>query len=48
MSPYAVNWTDDALADLTDIWNRAADPLAVTKAPDRLYRLLAALGWQPG
>ena len=39
---YAVDWTDDALAALADVWTQALDRQAVTVAQVAIDRLLAA------
>lgn len=38
---YSVNWSDDALAALADVWTIATNQQAVTDAADRIDQLLA-------
>jgi hypothetical protein len=42
MTSYAVDWPEEVLSDLTDIWLRAPDRQAVTDAQARIDRLLGA------
>ena len=41
MNPYTVDWNQDALSDLADIWLQASDRRAVTDAQARADQLLA-------
>ncbi len=41
MTPYTVDWTDDAEDELCRVWMQASDPAAVTRASDQAERLLA-------
>ena len=41
MNPYTVDWTDDAVDELTNIWMQAADPDAVTAAQSTIDTLLS-------
>lgn len=41
MTPFIVDWTDDALDMLADIWTQAANRAAVNAASNQIDRLLA-------
>jgi hypothetical protein len=41
MNPFTVDWTDDAIAELTTIWMQASDPDEVTAAQATIDSLLA-------
>jgi plasmid stabilization system protein ParE len=41
MTPFVVDWTDDALDMLADIWSQATNRSAVTAASNQIDRLLA-------
>lgn len=41
MTPFIVDWTDDALDMLADIWTQATNRPAVTSASNQIDRLLA-------
>jgi hypothetical protein len=41
VTPFTVDWSDAAIDDLADIWNRAPDRRAVTTAEKVIEQLLA-------
>lgn len=41
MTPFVVDWTDDALDMLADIWKQAMNRQSVTAASNQIDRLLA-------
>jgi plasmid stabilization system protein ParE len=40
VTPFDVEWSDEAIAELAEIWTRAADRSAVTAAEARITSLL--------